>query len=223
LGFFDILRKGKESEIKYNVDNNERISNPYVDSQAISSLSKAYIRLNDSLGLKSTGQCGICVKNVDVQDFHDMKQYIDNFLGNVSDKQKIGWNFSYKSIVDNYGYLWFILNGEAIEDIVVAINAIGDTIHEKGFSRQLLAAVFEFTSGYSTSNHTLNNTKTIEDQQYIIYNYKLDKFYPFVPIPSNMQRKRNHELEMKIMYIIVNEIPFEKDYSLWYPIWNLPF
>lgn len=223
MGFFDILRKGNEDENKYNINNNERISNPSVDSQAISSLSKAYIRLNDSLGLKSTGQCGICVKNVDVQGFYDMKQYIDNFLGNVSDKQKIGWNFSYKSIVDNYGYLWFILSGEAIEDIVVAINAIGDTIHEKGFSRQLLAAVFEFTSGYSTSNSTLDNTKTAEDRQYIIYNYKSDKFYPFVPIPSNMQKKRNHELEIKIMYIIVNEIPFEKDYSLWYPIWNLPF
>jgi hypothetical protein len=234
MAFFSFLRKGKGK----NDDNqNDKIDNPYIDNKAISALSTAYVKLDNKLGLKSTGRCGILVKNVDIPEFSGMKQYIDNFLSNVSDKQKIGWDFSYQSIVDDYGYLWFMLKGKAIEDIAVAINAIGDTIHEKGYSRQLLAAIFEFTSGYNMDgnrpgmdniNTAVNNNKN----QYLIYNYKIDKFYPFVPLLSSadiagkdLRKKsaRNYEQELKIMEQIKDELPLEKEVNLWYPIWNMPF
>jgi hypothetical protein len=102
MAFFSFLRKGKGK----NDDNqNDRIDNPYIDNKAISALSTAYVKLDNKLGLKSSGRCGILVKNVDIPEFSDMRQYINNFLSNVSDKQKIGWDFSYQSIVDDYGYL----------------------------------------------------------------------------------------------------------------------
>lgn len=235
MAFFSFLRKEKGK----NDDNqSDKIDNPYIDNKAISALSTAYVKLDDKLGLKSTGRCGILVKNVDIPEFSDMKQYINNFLSNVSDKQKIGWDFSYQSIVDNYGYLWFILEGKAIEDIAVAINAIGDTVHEKGYSRQLLAAIFEFTSGYAVDGNRpgMDNVNTaVNDNnknQYLIYNYKIDRFYPFVPLLSSAdiagnglrkKSKRNYEQELKIMEQIKDELPLEKDVKLWYPIWNMPF
>jgi hypothetical protein len=172
------------------------------DSDAIFLLSSAYITLENKLGLKSTGRCAICVKSVNIADFNEMKQYVQSFLDAAS---KRDFDISFHTSVDSYGYLWIILTGKAIEDMVAAINAIGDTINEKGFTNQLLAAIFEFTSGYNTD--------------YLIYNYKLDKFYPFVPTAG---KTRNNEEEMRIMAIIANEIPFEKDLSFWYPIWNLP-
>jgi hypothetical protein len=156
----------------------------------------------------------------------------------VSDKQKIGWDFSYQSIVDDYGYLWFMLEGKAIEDIAVAINAIGDTIHEKGYSRQLLAAIFEFTSGYNVEinrpgmDNVISAVNNNNKNQYLIYNYKIDKFYPFVPIfPSadiagkGLRKKsmRNYEHELKIVEQIKDDLPLEKEVKLWYPIWNMPF
>jgi hypothetical protein len=201
----------------------DRIRNSYIDSEAISSLSSAYIKLENNLGLKSTGRCGICVKKMDIDSFEEMKQYIDNFLTVASDKNKNEFDITFRSLVDEYGYLWFIIVGKLLEDIVAAINAIGDTIHEKGFSVQLLANIFEFTTGYGSEgkNSNINN-----DEQYLIYNYKLDKFYPFVPIGSESPegtKRRNHEQEKKIMNEISGEIKFEKDMSLWYPIWNLPF
>ncbi len=236
MAFFSFLRK----EIGKSDDNhNDKIDNPYIDNKAISALSTAYVKLDDKLGLKSTGRCGILVKNVDIPEFSDMKQYINNFLSNVSDKQKIGWDFSYQSIVDNYGYLWFMLEGKAIEDIAVAINAIGDTIHEKGYSRQLLAAIFEFTSGYDVDGNRpgMGNVNTAVDNnnknQYLIYNYKIDRFYPFVPLLSSSadgagnglrkKGKRNYQQELKIMEQIKDELPLEKEVKLWYPIWNMPF
>jgi len=114
---------------------------------------------------------------------------------------------------------------------VAGINAVGDTIHEKGFSRQLLAAVFEFTSGYENRNEETRNfvegmQVNNKASQYLIYNYKRDNFYPFVPtgtISQNGKRKRDNQMEVKIMKEISNEIPFEEDLSRWYPIWNIPF
>lgn len=196
------------------------ISNPFIDSEAIEALSLACLKLDENLGLKSTGRCGICVKFVDSESFKEMKIYIDNLLNVVKDKNKIDFNVTFNSIIDNYGYLWFIIKGKTIAEIVAVINAIGDSIHEKGFSRQLLANIFEFSSGYNE-----NNVGDSQDNQYLIYNYKIDKFYPFVPITStlNNNKKRNHDQEMKIMNEVSDTIKIEEKLSLWYPIWNIPF
>ncbi len=211
----------------------DKISNSYIDSDSISSLSSASLKLEDELGIKSTGRCGICVKDVNLESFTDMKKYVENFLGIASNEKKNeNLSFSFNSLLDEYNYLWFILNGQKIEDLVAGINAVGDTIHEKGFSRQLLAAVFEFTSGYENRNgqEAAGDVEDIKinnkSNQYLIYNYKRDKFYPFVPTGMTSQyekKKRDNQTEMKIMNKISKEIPFEEDYSQWYPIWNIPF
>jgi hypothetical protein len=206
LSFFKRLRRS----IGNNVDIH-KTQTTKSDSDAIFSLSSAYITLESKLGLKSTGRCAICVKSVNTSEFSEMQQYIQNFL---STAMKTDFEISFHTSIDNYGYLWIVLYGKTIEGIVAAINAVGDTINEKGFSNQLLAAVFELTNGYNTL--------------YLIYNYKLDKFYPFVPIErggsaeEEGQKRRNNEEEIKIMTAISNEIPFEKDLSFWYPIWDLP-
>lgn len=200
-------------------DEDSTITNSATDFNAISSLSSAIVKLDNNLGLKSTGKCAICVKEVDIQSFEEMKRYIQDFLGVATNKETIGFDITFSSLIDNYGYFWFILKGE-VEDIVAALNGIGQTIHEKGFSKQLLAAAFEFTDGYAKNGD--------DNLQYLIYNFKLDKFYPFVPIAtaSNIEldnrKKRDNEKELKIMKEIGDEIPFEKKLSLWYPIWNIP-
>jgi hypothetical protein len=151
MSFFKKLRRG----INDNVDISKKQATK-TDSDAIFSLSSAYITLESKLGLKSTGTCAICVKNVKTSEFSEMQHYIQNFL---STAMKTDFDISFYTSIDNYGYLWIVLSGKTIEGIVAAINAVGDTINEKGFSNQLLAAVFEFTSGYNTL--------------YLIYNYKL--------------------------------------------------
>ncbi len=203
MSFFKKLRRTIGSNV--DIHKTQTIK---TDSDAIFSLSSAYITLESKLGLKSTGRCAICVKNVNTVNFSEMQQYIQKFL---STAMNTDFGISFHTSVDNYGYLWIVLSGKTIEGIVAAINAVGDTINEKGFSKQLLAAVFELTSGYNTL--------------YLIYNYKLDKFYPFVPIgreAAEAPKRRNNEEEVKIMETISNEIPFEKDLSFWYPIWDLP-
>ena len=223
MGFFNKIKKTLKINDNDRDDNNinNTISNPYIDSQAIESLSLACIKLDENLGLKSTGRCGICVKSINSESFKQMKDYIDNLLKVVIDKKDINFDVTFNSIIDNYGYLWFIIKGKTITEIVAVINAVGDSIHEKGFSRQLLANIFEFSSGYSG-----NNNGHIHNNQYLIYNYKIDKFYPFVPVIStstNNRKRRNHDQEIKIMKEVSDTIKIEEKLSLWYPIWNIPF
>jgi hypothetical protein len=99
-----------------------------------------------------------------------------------------------------------------MEDILAGITAIGDTVYEKGFSDKILAAVFQF----SNNNIENNNNNNI---QYLIYNYKRNNFYPFIPMG---QKNRDTEQEMKILSALGQEMPFEKDMSFWYPMWDLP-
>jgi hypothetical protein len=132
-----------------------------------------------------------------------MKREIERFL----DASKANFDLNFRTIIDPYDYLWTIIVGKTIEDNVAAITSIGDTIEQKGFSDKILASVFDFNDG------------TIA--QYLIYNYKLDKFYPFVPI-SEQQKRRDHSKELKIMSAIADELPFEKETSNWYPLWNIP-
>ena len=219
MGFFSKIKKTLGNLNTDNDKNKNNISNPFIDSESIAALSLACIKLDENLGMKSTGKCGIFVKSVNSETFKQMKEHADNFLKIVIDKKNINFDVTFESKIDNYDYLWFIIKGKSIEEIVAVINAIGDIIHEKGFSRQLLANIFEFSSGYGT-----NNNDTVNNNQYLIYNYKLDKFYPFVPTSTSPDnKKRNHDQEFKIMKEISDTIKVEENPSLWYPIRNIPF
>src|ERR687894_456763 len=81
---------------------------------------------------------------------------------------------------------------------------------ERGFSNQILAAVFQFY-----------NERDNNQSSFLIYDYKRNKFYPFVPV-SHKRKTRNTTEEMRIMETMADEIPFEKDKDLWHPLWNLP-
>ena len=183
---------------------NSHTKNYQQDSEALFTLSSGQVSLETKLNLKSTGKAAISLKSVSGRFFAETMSEVQNFL----DVSKTDSDLSYQIANDSYGYLWIILQSSEIEDIISAISAVGQTINDRGFSKQLFAAVFQFSN---------NNNKT--NNRYLIYNYNLNKFYPFVPVNKN---ERDNEIEREIMLTIVAEMPFEKDASLWYPIWDLP-
>ena len=211
MSFFRKIRKSV-----YNSKNKES----KIDSEAIFSLSSATITLETKQGLKPTGRCALTVKSTSGLYFNEMKDEILRFLA-IS---KPDLQFDYRTVVDSYGYLWLILAGRTIEDALAAITAVVDTIQEKGFSSQILASVFEFGLQHKPAiieNNTKNENNNENSAWYLIYNYKSNKFYPFVPLFG--KKTRDTESEMRVMATLQEEIPFEKDMSMWYPIWDLPF
>jgi hypothetical protein len=184
---------------------NSHAKNYQQDSEALFTLSSGQISLESKLNLKCTGKAAISLKSVSGRFFAETMSEVQNFL----DVSKTDSDLSYQVANDSYGYLWIILQSSEIEDIISAISAVGQTINDRGFSKQLFAAVFQFSNN--------NNNKT--NNRYLIYNYNLNKFYPFVPVNKN---ERDKEIEREIMVTIIDEMPIEKDASLWYPIWGLP-
>jgi hypothetical protein len=179
--------------------------NSKTNSDAIFSLSSAYITLETKLGLKNTGRSAMSMKVVDGMYFSDMKEDIQRFL----DASKTDFDLRYRTLTDSYGYLWVIIEGKHMEDILAGVTAVGDMVEEKGFSDKLLAAIFEFSSNIENNNSI----------QYLIYNYKRNNFYPFIPTG---QKNRDTEQEMKILSAVGQEVKFEKDMAFWYPMWDLP-
>ena len=151
-----------------------------------------------------TGKCALTFKTVSGGFFYEMEQDIKRFLASLQPE----FDLSFRTITDSYGYMWVVLEGAKIEDLLAGLTAISDTVEEKGFSDQLLAAVFEFKDerqgGY----------------EYLIYNYKRNNFYPFIPTG---QKTRDTEREIKMSAVVNEEMPFEKDLTLWYPLWDIPF
>jgi hypothetical protein len=155
------------------------------------------------MGLKVSGRCALTFKTVSGTFFYEMERDLKRFLGSLHPE----FDLIFHTVTDSYGYLWIVLEGKRIEDLLAGLTAAGDMVAEKGFSDQLLAAVFEFEDERQGG------------KQYLIYNYRRDNFYPFVPTGD---KTRNTEQEMKIMSAAAEEMPFEKDMALWYPLWDLP-
>lgn len=201
----DLLKKlGKSGSYRKNKD----------DREGIFSLTSAYITLETKLGLISTNRCGICIKNVNGSFFSDAIKEVREFLRISSSEFRTEHNL----INDKYGYLWFMIRGMSIEDILVASNGIADVITERGFRDQMLAAAFEFSK---TVSPTSNLVKPQPEPQFLIFNYKREKFYPFVPLGA--KEERSSDLELTLMSIISKEIPWEADMTVWYPMWDMPF
>jgi hypothetical protein len=134
-----------------------------------------------------------------------MKEDIQHFL----DASSTDFDLTYRMLTDTYGYLWVIIEGKNMEDQLAGVTAIGDIVYERGFADKLLATVFEFSN-------TFDKLRSI---QYLIYNYRRNNFYPFIPLGH---KNRDTEQEMKILSAVDQEIRLEKDMTNWYPLWDLP-
>jgi hypothetical protein len=180
------------------------------DSDLILSLSSSHITLDRKVGLVTTGRCALVLETNGGQYFREMEQDIKRFLDGLEREESSTVDLHNDTITDHYGHLWTILYGKRIEDLLAGLTAVGDLVIERGFASQMLAAVFQFY-----------NERDNNQSSFLVYDYKLNKFYPFVP--TNHKRKtRNITEEMRIAKTMADAMPFEKDRDLWHPLWNLP-
>ena len=179
------------------------------DSDLIFSLSSSHITLDTKIGLVTTGRCALVIKTNSGQYFREMEQEVKRFLDVMEREESSAFDLHYDTITDYQDYLWIVLYGKRIEDLLAGLTAVGDLVVERGFSNQMLAAVFQFYNERDNKS------------SFLIYDYKWNKFYPFVPV-NHKRKTRDTIEEMRIMETMVDEMPFEKDKDLWHPLWNLP-
>jgi hypothetical protein len=71
------------------------------------------------------------------------------------------------------------------------------------------------SKGYNNRNSDKNETN-----MYLLYNYKTNNFYPYMPLDSV---KRDTSRELQIFSILKSLVSVENDFSKWYPIKDIPF
>ena len=181
------------------------------DSDAIFTLSSAYISLETKLNVIYTGRCGICIKKTETDvSFNRLKLSIENLM---EASKKTDLKFSYDVSINEYhGLVWLVIDARSIEDSVACVTVISEILEQEGPRILLKSAVFEF-----------GKKGSIHQPYYLTYDYELDKFYPFVPIIGR-QKARDSREEMKMIRAVSNDnLPLEDDESRWDPIWHLPF
>jgi hypothetical protein len=189
VGFLDVIR-GKRD-----------LKKPAPDR--LFAMSTAYVTLEMSLGLKSTGRAAIVFQQLDTADFAQLARDMQELISAAT--QEAGTKVSADD--DEFGYRWMVLDDPDFDDLVTGINAIGGELQLGGYGDRILAAVFPFKDGEGRA-------------VYFIYNYKRGSFYPFVPAGGDKQRDNTRELRLKAQ--IEGELPIEPELERWFPLWGAP-
>ena len=166
-------------------------------------LSTAYVDLETAHGVKTRGSAGIVFQALATADFEQIVTDTQELLRGTG--EETGTQVETRD--DEYGYRWVILRDTDIEDLVVAVNTVGDGLAVGGYADRILAAVFAFEDSQSRP-------------LYLIYNYKRGKWYPFVPADGEKQRATERELQLKAQ--IGAGLPMEPELERWFPLWGAP-
>src|SRR3954470_20728932 len=166
-------------------------------------LSTAYVDLETAHGVKTRGSAGIVFQALPTGDFQQIVAETQELLQGTG--QETGTQVETRD--DEYGYKWVVLRDPDIEDLVVAMNTVGDGLAVGGYADRILAAVFAFAD--STGRPL-----------YLIYNYKRGKWYPFVPADGDKERATERELQFKAQ--IGAGLPMEPELERWFPLWGAP-
>lgn len=178
---------------------------PPARTEPLFALTTARITLEAELGWSPAGRAGLVLRPVEDSVFASAAEEAQDLIRLAS--QEMGSQA--QVIQDEYGYTWFVFQDPDWEDLVALIHMAGQALIENGFGDRLLAAVFRLQKQAAAS------------ALYLIFNYKRGTFYPFLSLPGK-DKERDHAGEMRLFALLEKELPWEKDFSRWYPLWNSP-
>lgn len=187
MGLFDILR-GQRTPKRANLDR-------------LFALSTSALTIQTSLGFESSGRAGLCFKELEAGMFDELVRDIDQLLSISAGES----GTTVERHTDDYGFSWVILSDPDIDDLVTTTHVVSQTMEERGFSEQLLCAVFGFVRDGAALD--------------LIYNYKRGSFYPFAPAGD---KKRDNALELRVKAGLEAEMPIEPELERWYAVWDAP-
>jgi len=165
-------------------------------------MSTAHVTLTIDLQLKATGRAGICFRPIASSRFDRIGEDLDDLL-KVSGTES---GTTFQTTTDPFNFQWVVMEDDDFEDLVATVHVVNLTLQDGGYGEQLLASVFRFAD---------NKGQPI----YFIYNYKRGLFYPFVPLG---ERRRDNAYELRLAAVMEHELPMEKDYERWFPLWGIP-
>ena len=171
------------------------------DLDRIFGIASAAVTLEVSLGLRSTGRAGVCFRAIEAGAFADLVTEIEQLLAATSDES--GTTVSRHD--DSFGFSWVVIDDPDIDDLATTAHVVCQSLEERGFSEQLLCAVFGFAGEPGPVD--------------LVYAYKRGAFYPFAPRGG---KTRDSILERRVQGVLAHEIALEPELERWYPVWDAP-
>jgi hypothetical protein len=165
-------------------------------------LSTARITLEVDLSLKPAGKAAVVFKPLSAGEFVRAENEMQELLDVAA--RDSGARLSRKT--DDFGFEWLIIDDPDFEDLVTTVHLVASELKARGFGPQLLAAVFRFEGGKLPI--------------YLIYGFKRNAFWPFVPTGENQKRDNPEELELKAK--LEKELPIEQDLTRWLALFDAP-
>jgi hypothetical protein len=169
--------------------------------EALFALPSAAVTMEVELGLKPAGVAAVVFKPLSAGEFVRAENELQELL-DVAARES---SSRLERRSDDYGYEWLIVRDDQFEDLVTTVHLIASELAERGFSEQLLAAVFRYEGG--------------KGPLYWIYGYKRGAFWPFVPTG---ERERDNAEELELKAKLEKELPIEPDISMWFALYGLP-
>lgn len=188
MGFLDSIFGGKS-----------KLAGPAPDR--LFAMTTAQVHLQTALGIEHRRTAGIVFQALGTADFASILSEAEELLRGTAEET----GTALRSVDDELGYRWLVLEDPDFEDLVVSLNTISSELQAGGYGDRLLACVFAFSE----------NGRPL----YLIYNFKRGSFYPFVPAG---EKSRDTERELQLRAQIGPELPIEADTTRWFPLWEIP-
>ena len=173
---------------------------PKATLETIFSITTARMTLEAEYNLKPAIRAAVSFKPIESSQFESARKEIEELLTYSSHDT----GSSFRIEVDEFRYIWVILEDPDFEDLVTGIHMVSQTMIDRGYGAYLLCAVFRFES---------------EHPVYWVYNFKQGLFYPFIPTGG---KNRDNAGEIRLRTQMERELPIEKDIGMWYPLWGIP-
>ena len=167
-------------------------------------LSTAEITFVTELDLNHQKRAGIVFKPLETGNFNQIIGEVEQLL----DQSEAETGTGVESETDSFGYRWMIFRDAEFTDLLTTLNIVSSSLMDEGYGEQLLCAVFPFKNRHQ---------KTV----YWVFNFKHDRFYPFVPLDES-KKKRDVEEELRMQAAIGHELPVESDSTNWFALWGIP-
>ncbi|HEX8207926.1 MAG TPA: hypothetical protein VF587_17815 [Solirubrobacteraceae bacterium] len=166
-------------------------------------MSTAYVTLDTAHGMTNGGKAGLVFQAEATSDFARIVADAEEVLRATGEETGTQVEVS----DDKFGYRWVVVSDPDVEDLVVGLSAIKDSLDVGGYGARILAAVFKFTREGGRD-------------AYFIYNVKRGLWYPFVP--GEGEQVRDNEAELRLKAQLGGELPMEPELERWFPLWGVP-
>ena len=167
-------------------------------------MANAAPRLEGQLETLNTGRVGIIVRPDSGQSAESAREQLDAILRTEPSTATVALSVE----DDQLGTQWIIVRGSSLKGLVRDARLVGEALLSRDIGARIVAAVFPFT---------WNDTR-----QYWLYQRRINKYTPFVPVGMPSEERRDAALETRMEKALRRELPTEKKMNEWYPIWGMP-